>query len=360
MAYTPNAPVTPNPVMSALYPLEAKLAQTWPPAAWHDVSVLVAVSGGPDSVALLRVLRTLKTEGDGRLLAAHFNHRLRDEESDADEAFVSDFCGGIDVPCEVGRAAPGQLAAAAQDGLEAAARQARYQFLQETAARLGARYVLTAHTADDQAETILHRILRGTGIAGLAGMQRVRPLGPAATLVRPLLEVRRGEVLAYLNQIGQAFRSDSTNEDRRFTRNRLRTELLPELAAHYSPSVVDALLRLGRLAGEVQSVVDRIVQDLAARAVTQGPGNEVRVWIGGLEGQPRYIVRELLIAIWRRQDWPLQSMGFDEWDLLADMAAPDSGGSQRVPRKRMFPGGILAEASRDALGLERTSGHKGE
>jgi tRNA(Ile)-lysidine synthase len=345
--------------MPALFPLEAKLAQTWPPAAWHDVSVLVAVSGGPDSVALLRVLRTLKTEGDGRLRAAHFNHRLRNEESDADEAFVSDICAGIGVPCEVGRAAPGQLAAAAQDGMEAAARQARYQFLQETAARLGARYVLTAHTADDQAETILHRILRGTGIAGLAGMQRVRPLGSAATLVRPLLEVRRGEVLAYLNQIGQAFRSDSTNEDRRFMRNRLRTELLPELAAHYSPSVVDALLRLGRLAGEVQSVVEPIVEDLARRAVIDGPGSQLRVLLDPLRGQPRYVVRELLMAVWRRQGWPLRAMGFDEWDLLADMAAPGSDGSLGAPRKRMFPGGILAELAREQLLLDRPSPARG-
>ena len=147
---------------------------------------------------------------------------------------------------------------------EATARTARYAFLQETAERFGARYVVTGHTADDQAETILHRIVRGTGIAGLAGMARVRPLGPAATLIRPLLDFRRLELLAYLTDLGQPFRSDSSNSDTAFTRNRIRCRLLPELAAEYNPGVVASLVRLGRLAGEVQSVVDALVEDLAA------------------------------------------------------------------------------------------------
>jgi len=341
--------------MPPLRPLESKLAIAWPSTAWQEVSVLVAVSGGADSVALLRALQAMKTDGEGRLLAVHFNHGLRGQASDSDEAFVSQLCREIGVSCEIGRALPGQLAARAQDGLEAAARRSRYAFFQEAAARLGARYVVTAHTADDQAETILHRILRGTGIAGLAGMRRVRPLGPAATLVRPLLEVRRAEVLAYLAQIGQPFCHDRTNDDPQFTRNRIRTELLPRLAAQYNPGVIDALLRLGRLAGEVQSVVVGIVEDLAARTVTQGPGGAVCVSGDGLQGQPRYVVRELLMAIWRQQDWPLQAMGFEEWELLAEMALPGSVAPQGASQKHTFPGGVLAEATRGQLRLDRAA-----
>ena len=118
-------------------------------------------------------------------------------------------------------------------------------------------------------------------------MARARPLGPAATLIRPLLEVRRADVLEYLDQIGQAFRRDATNDDRQLTRNRIRVELLPALAAHYNPGVIEALLRLGRLAGEVQSVVDAIVQALVPRTVVGGPQNQVRVLLDALEGQPR-------------------------------------------------------------------------
>ncbi len=344
--------------MATLHPLESRLDQAWPPAAWKDVSVLLAVSGGADSVALLRAMQALKTGGKGRLVAAHFNHRLRGDEADADERFVVDLCRQAGLPSEVGRATAAQLEAAAGDGLEAAAREARYAFLQQTAARLGARYVATAHTADDQAETILHRAVRGTGVAGLAGMTRVRPLGPAAVLIRPLLGFRRAELLEYLNDIGQAFRCDASNNDTRFTRNRIRLELLPQLAAQYNPGVVEALLRLGRLAGEAQSVVDGIVEKLAQRAVVDGPRGQVRVLLEPLQGQPRYVVRELLMAVWRRRDWPLQAMGFDEWDLLAEMAAPVRESASRVPlcvpQKRMFPGGVLAEVTRDHLGLSTT------
>jgi tRNA(Ile)-lysidine synthase len=267
-------------------------------------------------------------------------------------------CRENGVPCEVGRATPGQWAAAG-DGFEAAARQSRYEFLQDAAARLGARYVVTAHTADDQAETILHRILRGTGIAGLAGMARARPLGSAATLIRPFLEVRRAEVLEYLDQIGQAFRCDGTNEDRQFTRNRIRVELLPSLAAQYNPGVIDALLRLGRLAGEVQGVVDAIVDGMVEQAVVRGPQDQIRISLDPLEGQPRYVVRELLMAVWRQHQWPLQAMGFEQWDLLAEMATAGSQGIVPPPQKRMFPGGILAEVRGDGLWLGPTTRPQG-
>ena len=245
---------------------------------------------------------------------------------------------------------PGAGRCTAGDGLEAAARQSRYDFLRDAAGRLGARYVVTGHTADDQAETILHRILRGTGIAGLAGMARARPLGEAATLVRPMLEIRRAEVLEYLGQIGQPFRHDRTNDDRQFTRNRIRSELLPSLAAQYNPGVVEALLRLGRLAGEAQSVAAPSSRPSCPRAMLGGSQGDLRVLLGALEGQPRYIVRELLMAAWRDRHWPLQAMGFEQWDLLADMAASGSA-DRHLVQKRTFPGGILAEVRDGELRL---------
>ena len=131
---------------------------------WDDVSLLLAVSGGADSVGLLRAMVELKGSGAGRIFVAHFNHALRGAESDADAAFVSELCQRLDLPCETGTADTAQLARDEGDGLEAAARGVRYAFLRATAERLGARYVVTAHTADDQAETILHRIVRGTGV----------------------------------------------------------------------------------------------------------------------------------------------------------------------------------------------------
>jgi tRNA(Ile)-lysidine synthase len=231
-------------------------------------------------------------------------------------------------------------------------RQARYEFLEQTAARLGARYVVTAHTADDQAETILHRIIRGTAVAGLAGMRRARPLGPA-TLIRPLLGFRRTELLDYLTDVGQPYRVDSSNDDTRFTRNRIRLEVLPELADRFNPGVVEALLRLGRLAGDAQSVVDRAVEDLTALCVDDEAADLVRIRIEPLVERPGYLVRELLIGVWRRRNWPLQAMGFAQWELLSEMISscePDSAGGER---KRMFPGRILAEVGKGELRVRR-------
>jgi tRNA(Ile)-lysidine synthase len=333
----------------SLHPVEIQLAASWPPSEWRDVTVLLAVSGGSDSVALLRAAAALKTGGEGRLRVAHVNHQLRPGESDADEALVRDLAAALGLACEVGHV-PVDRAAHGGQGLEAIARRARYAFLQEAAAASGARFVVTAHTADDQAETILHRILRGTGIRGLGGMARARPLGPA-TLLRPLLGVRRAELSAYLDELGQLCRRDSSNRDLRFTRNRIRHELLPRLAEQFNPHVADALLRLGALAREAQTAFDRQVAELLDRWVrSDGPGSLV-LDRAALAAEPRYVVRELLMAVWRRQGWPMQAMGFAEWDLAAAMVLPGSASSAAPAGKHVFPGGISAEVMGGAVRL---------
>jgi len=286
---------------------------------------------------------------------------LRGEDAVADERFVLELSRRLELPCEVRREPVAGRAAISGDGLEAAARGARYQFFRETAERLGARQVATAHTADDQAETILHRALRGTGLTGLAGMRRVRPLGSAVTMVRPLLAMRRADVLDYLDELGQPYRDDATNSDTRFTRNRLRHDLLPRLASDFNPQVVDALLRLGRLAGEAQEVVASLVEPLVELCVGPSqcrqiehretltvPPCAVTIDCRPLATQPRYVVRELLIAVWRGKGLPEQAMRFDHWEQLAQLAIAESGATSR---KVMFPAGILACRARDALTL---------
>ncbi len=339
--------------MNQRHPIEAALAAAWPPEVWNDVTVLLAISGGADSVALLRAMASLKTEGPGKLHVAHFNHRLRGDESAADEQFVRQLCDNLALECYVGETPDGQTIAAGGDGLEAAAREARYEFLTQTAQRLGARYVVTAHTADDQAETILHRILRGTGIGGLSGMARARRLGPATTLIRPLLETRRADLVGYLSDLGQPFRSDSSNADTRLTRNRIRHELLPQLARQYNTGVIDALLRLGSLAGQVQSVVDELVDELVAQHVEADEPDVVKIDIRPLAGRSEYLVRELLISVWRDKNWPMQAMGFAQWDQLAEMISDGQESDPPKPPKRIFPGGVSAEVVEDRLQLTR-------
>lgn len=343
-----------------MHPFEKQLALAWPLGEWRDLTVLVAVSGGSDSVALLRGLAALRAadsgaSGAGALRAAHLNHQLRGEDAREDERFVVALCRHLAIPCEVGRASLATFRRLPGGGLEAAARKARYRFLASAAGACGARYVAVAHTADDQAETILHRILRGTGIGGLSGMARARPLG-GGTLLRPLLGFRRAEVLEYLADIGQSYRIDSTNVDTRFTRNRLRHDLLPRLARDYNPNVTDALLRLGALAGEVRQWMDWQVEALQAACCGHEEGAEetVTVQTRRLRSEPAALVRELLVALWRQQNWPMRQMGFDQWNLLAEMVHM-SGEPSSPRRKHVFPGSILVEAGPEGLVLRSTS-----
>ncbi len=335
-----------------LRPFEASLAETWPPSDWQDVTVLLAVSGGADSVGLLRAMCALGGSGSGRIVAAHLNHGLRGEQSDADEAFVVDLCRRLGVGCEVGRSNVARLADQQGDGLEAAARKARYRFLAETAGRFGARFVATAHTADDQAETILHHILRGTGLRGLSGIRRVRRLGPAV-LIRPVLQFRRAEVRAYLQELGQPYREDASNADLHLTRNRIRHELLPRLAADFNPRVVEALLRLGRLAGEAQSVLAGMAERLCERFAHPLSDGSVRIDAEGLADQPPYLVCEMLAGVWASQGWPVQAMGRAEWETLAQMLAACALSGKQPPAARTFPGGVGVRPERGHLMLRR-------
>lgn len=312
--------------------LEQRLAAAWPEEAWRDVHVLLAISGGADSVALIRAMITLKSRcgGAGEVFVAHLNHGLRGVDADVDAAWIELLCQQLGVKCEIARADVAALADQQGDGWEAAARNARYDFLICTAERLGARFVATAHNADDQVETVLHRILRGTGLAGLAGIPKARELSPSVTLVRPLLGVRRAEIVSYLASLGQEFRSDASNDDRRFTRNQLRHDLLPQLREQFNSDADVALARLALQAGEAQQVIETFAENLATDCVEvdydpastgEQLAGKVRINCTQLSVEPAIIVREVCKAAWRRANWPLQAMGFDEWQLLADMVA---------------------------------------
>lgn len=315
--------------------LEVALEQDWPPDQWRDVSVVVGVSGGADSVALLRALLALRLPGRGRLVAAHFHHGLRGAEADGDADFVRELCRHSSVTCEIGHAsinsqtrpdstgdrdsADTQVASEA-DASEASLRRLRLQFLREVAHQHGARFVALAHTADDQVETILHRLFRGTGLIGLQGMPRVRRLSPLTTLIRPLLSVDRRAVRAYLSELGQSFRDDSSNADVRYTRNRIRHELLPWLERHLNSQSRQAVLKLSRQVREEQQIVQELADQLSARAITAHGDNWVELDVDKLAAQPPALVRRLFVSIWAERNWPAGEMDFERWDALARFA----------------------------------------
>jgi tRNA(Ile)-lysidine synthase len=324
-----------------------QLAAAFPPATWQDVTTLVAVSGGADSVALLRGLVQLKgTGGDGRILAAHFNHHLRGAESDTDEAFVRQLARDLNIPFEVGSS--GKPMSSTGDGLEAAARAARYDFLTQTAHRVGARIVVTAHTADDQVETTLHRILRGTGIGGLAGIRRARELSPGISLLRPLLATTRAEVLTYLAALPQSFREDTSNASSVYTRNRIRNELLPLLEKEYAPALRASLLRLSKLAEENQAYLASELEPLLAQHVHHR-GETIVLDCPPLAPHHRHLVRELFLGIWSDHHWPQQDMTLEKWDQLAALVQQKSPSAP----PQTLPGGIRAERIGDKVRLTR-------
>lgn len=321
-----------------------KLAQAWPPAQWQEVRVVVAVSGGADSVALLHGLATLRAITKittGGLWVAHFNHGLRGEESSADAHFVKQLAEAWQLPFCLGEAAVGRLKTTGQDGIEAAARTARYNFLQQTAAELGARFVATAHTRDDQVETILHRLLRGTGLAGLVGIPRVRRLSEMATLLRPLLGFSRSEIEGYLTAVGQSYRTDATNAELIFTRNKIRHALLPHLRSEFNPRVDEALLRLAGQAEETLTAVDQLLEPLCEQVKLAVSPQEVRWRRVPLQSAPPAIVRHLLLRLWQEQQWPLQEMSAERW---AELAAAIASGTRLD-----LPGGLSLHCISDQV-----------
>jgi tRNA(Ile)-lysidine synthase len=222
--------------------------------------VLAAVSGGPDSVALVALLLELRREMPLEVRLAHFNHRLR-REAGEDERFVGDLAGRFVLPLAVGSADVGAAAARRKLNLEEAGRELRYAFLRRTAAAVGATKIATGHTMTDQAETVLMRLMRGTGLAGLGGIAPVVP-GPPCPVVRPLLGIAGPDLRAWLAARGLPFREDASNRDPRFLRNRIRAELLPELAGRYEPRIVEHLARLADLAREDEALLQGFVKEL--------------------------------------------------------------------------------------------------
>jgi tRNA(Ile)-lysidine synthase len=275
---------------------------------------VVAVSGGADSVALLRSV----ADGFADLVVAHLNHQLRGVESDEDAAFVAQLCSRLSHRIEALDIAA--LKESSGDNLEAVARRARYDFLSRVAREVNAAWVATAHTLDDQAETVLHRLIRGTGLRGLRGIAAKRELAPGIALLRPMLTVSRAEVIGYLREIGQDWREDVTNRNVAFTRNRIRHELLPLLRT-FNPGIEESLARVAEEADVVYCGIERAAIDQLAAVERPRAGRIVILDRAGLERATPTCLRELLFQLWLREGWPLGDMTREHWLRAADVVA---------------------------------------
>jgi tRNA(Ile)-lysidine synthase len=276
----------------------------------------VAVSGGADSVCLLKVLLELGPRWDLRLRVLHLDHGLRGEESRADAGFVQRVAEQAGLECELR-----SVDVAARGGnLEQAAREARREFYLERLRAEVVDRVATGHTLDDQAETVLFRLLRGAGTAGLAGM---RALGPEG-IARPLLELRRAEIRAWLRERGIAWREDSSNSDRRFARNRIRLDLLPSLERDWNPSLKGALVQLATLARDEEDYWAGEIQRLAVEHLKVEP-SQVLVSAKSLARMAPSVARRLVRRAIEIAKGDLSRMEFHHIERVLALARKTAG-----------------------------------
>jgi len=219
--------------------------------------VVVAVSGGPDSIALLHFLHSIRDEYNLYIHGAHLNHMLRGQESEGDTLYVRDFCKKFNIPLSVRYVDVGELAKRKGISLEEAGRMARYELFRDTAAQVGATKIALAHNMNDQAETILMRIMRGTGLEGLCGIKPVRE----GLYIRPLLFTSRREIEDYCNLMGLKPRIDSTNLEPLYARNKVRLELIPYIEQNFNSAIERTLSSMAELLSEDRDFLNQYAEN---------------------------------------------------------------------------------------------------
>jgi tRNA(Ile)-lysidine synthase len=342
--------------------------------------VAVACSGGADSVALLRILLDLREELGVVLSVAHFHHQIRGAEADADKQFVEELSARLQLEYHCGSGNVPAHAAAKKISLETAARDLRHQWFAGLIRQGKADKIATAHTLDDQAETVLMRILRGTGARGLAG---IAPAQKAKHLVRPLLTTSRTEIEAYLKALGQPWRQDASNLDTRHTRNRVRHTLLPLLEREFNPAIRQTLADLADLAqaedeywnNELSLLLPRLVHEgkpsRSGRSSSGDSRNVLGLDLSALQRLPLALRRQAIYESAKRLGVSLEFKHVQQLTTLAEhekpgkkVALPDglmatrtarelqfSHSSQELPGNYCYPLPIPGEVAVPELGL---------
>jgi len=328
------------------------ILESWPADRWCGKSVVVALSGGPDSVAMLRALdeivKSQAVSGQTRLIVAHLNHRLRGAQSDQDEAFVQDLAQSLGLEAVL-EAAPEPM----HQGGESRWRKARSKFLRHTAHRFDARWIATGATADDQVETMLHHLLRGTGPAGLAGIRTERVLDDHLWLAHPMLGVWKSELLEYLSSLGQSYRIDESNLSDRFTRNRIRKECLPYLERFVgSDRLKERLWTAGELIRQEHDVIEGMAKEwLDSAAIDWGLDSLQIVASKGLDRLAWPVLQCALVRIWHRMGWPLGDVGQPHWNRVRKWI--EKALKTPHPQRMQMPGRIELRFRRGQLQIRR-------
>ena len=218
--------------------------------------IVIGVSGGPDSMTLLHVLYQLRELVDIRICVAHINHMLR-KEADEETQYVQNFCRSIGIDCYTKKIDIGKVAIDEKISTELAGRKARYDFFDEVAQKVGANKIATAHNANDNAETVLMNLLRGSGTSGLKGIEKIRE----GKYIRPIIECTRKEIEVYTQENQLHPKYDKTNEENIYTRNKIRNELIPFIEREFNSNIVEGLNRLSAIVVKEEAYFHKIVEN---------------------------------------------------------------------------------------------------
>lgn len=302
-----------------LQPLVAASEAVVPATLWQQHRAMVAVSGGADSVALLRTLiqaaRQDRAFDASKIIVGHVDHGVRGADSAADKEFVKRLAKELNVgfdSAELDLAPINGRASASEEVL----RDARYGCLKKMARDHDARYLFTGHHRDDQAETILFRIFRGTGLAGLKGIPAIRR-DQWLTIVRPLLKVPKSQILAAMTALDQSFCTDATNETSDYSRNFIRNEILKSARDYFGLPVEQAIVRLADHAEDAVALEANWVDAYFAKYPVEDQLEGCALPTQPLASQPSSLIRAILIRAWQDQNWPVDQMTFARWQELA-------------------------------------------
>jgi len=308
----------------------------------RDDLVVIAVSGGGDSMAMLHMLRSLNELAGWQLKlhVAHLNHQLRANEADEDAAFVQAACDALSIPCTIQERDIATRAKSEGVGIEELSRRERYAFFERVCLQVGSKIVAVAHNADDNAETILHRILRGTGLRGLAGIPCSREINPQSDvmIVRPLLSHSRKQLREYLTDQGVAYREDRTNQSNEATRNRIRNKILPLLSAEVNPQVHDALTRLGAQARWLEEFLGETVQRTFETLIVSRNDQTLTLNVDALARKSRIVQTELIRLAYASFGLGEQDLAFSHLVSALDLIADPASG-----RQTQLPAGMTIE-----------------
>ncbi len=307
-------------------------------------AILIGVSGGADSTALTLLLTKIQKKYRLRLAVAYLNHGLFPKQAAQHERFVKKLCGNLGLEFYSKKANVKKMARVGKRSLEEAGRDARYAFFQEIAAKHHWNKIATAHTLDDQAETILMRILRGTGLRGLTGIPSKRDTESGIPVIRPLLGISKKEIVLFLKKAKTPYCQDASNESLDFTRNKLRKNFIPSLEKAFNPKLKESLASLGQLGDGYRRYLDTEVARSFQKALLSSPASSTKLRVLTLTGLPEATLSEVLLCAANRRRGRNSGLGFNHVASIIDILRSDENALEIS-----LPGGLRVRKGQGTL-----------